>query len=232
MKILSYSFLFLLLIFLKTLSGRVELIPKEVNEANLKLQSGINQKLNKINIVDTIIGGNFYKVVWFNDGIVKFEMNHVSDSIKWFPYDELADKENHSAIILPYKKKAEKIVITKSKIYFSLVDFKGRAVLFNLNVLANNKVLFSKNTKTNPIIRESRFVYINIKKDLIINNGGKHKLADGLIGKSYDIYEYKIDKNIKLERSYQTKVKNKQPKKQLDLGNASDAIYFYSKIDK
>jgi hypothetical protein len=233
MKLIFYSLsLFLLLTLLEGVSNDRKSILSEHNIYS-KWYLGLNQKLKKITVIDTIIGKNLYKVNWFNNGIIRFEMNNNAyDSIKWFPYDDLAEKENHKCIILPSKMKAEKFLITKSKVFFSIVDFKGRAVLFNLNILKNNRIFFSKDTHNNPIIRESRYIYINAKKNLIIDNGGNHKFGDGLISKSYDIYEYTIDEDIKLKKTYQIKVKNRQPKKRLDLVNLNDVLYFYNKIDK
>jgi len=188
---------------------------------------------SKISILDTIIDTNKIKINWSINGKIELFVNQNSDSINWFSYDEYADKIDHSSIIQADKNKPLNIVVTDSFLIFSIVDFKGRAALFLANRFANGNVKFANSIDDciNPMINESSFVFIDLKRKIIINNGGKYQLNDTLFGNSYNIYTYILsDGCIKHKNSYQSYNKKLMRSKNLDLSTFDDAKKFYTII--
>ena len=188
-----------------------------------------SEKNEEIQLLDTVINKSNVSIKWFSNGKIKVKLNGYSDSIKWFPFDEFSDKIDHSAIILKGNKQPERIVMNDSLIVFSIIDFKGRAVLFLINRMSNGSIKFSKNQNNciNPIINESAFLYIDLKNEFVINHGGREQGPDSM-GNSFYIFSYRMkDHCFILSKKY--KSKNKKNDK-LDLSNFKDAAIFYKNI--
>jgi hypothetical protein len=151
-------------------------------------------KIDVIHVLDTLVDGNHIAVNWFESGRIELSRNTESDTIHWFSFGDFADRRNHAAIILPNLAKAEKIVVSNDMILFSVVDFKGRGALFRVNIYDNGSLKFAASTSgcINPVIRESRFIYVNLNENLAVNNGGDTMTDSETPNEYVTLYEYSL----------------------------------------
>lgn len=180
-----------------------------------------------VSILDTVINAKSICVNWFSNGKITFSLNNYSDTISWFPFDDFADKTNHAAIITPGASAAKEIVISKDNIFFSVVDFRGRAALFHVNTLQNGPVYFDTTSCSNPLINESSYIFVDLNKNKIINTGG---LVDLSSDRHY-IYFYEIiNGSVKCSNVIKSDGIGKLKFKDLELSLFKDADTLYMSI--
>jgi len=190
------------------------------------------KKINVIHVLDTLIEGNHIAVNWFERGKIEVYRNTTSDSIHWFSFGDFADERNHAAIILPDHTKAEKIVVSNDMILFSVVDFKGRGALFRVNISDNGSLKFAASTSgcINPVIRQSRFIYVNLNENLAVNNGGDTMTDSETPNEYVTLYEYSLKGECTKEGKTYKLPKQKLEEKNIDFysENPESIFTFYA----
>jgi hypothetical protein len=156
--------------------------------------------------IDTIVNKDTLKVVWCENGLIKCSLNQLLDSIinpnvSWDIRDAISQLDGGlDRILVPYNRKPRKFILNDEVVLISLVDWKGRANLFILN-RTKTSLKFAKEDDCNPICKESTYIYVDLKHNIIINHGGQDKYEHGKYSDAgndassnspYWIYRYQI----------------------------------------
>lgn len=159
--------------------------------------------------LDTVVHHDTIKVVLYNNTMIKCSLNRLSDTYNaaqnsedWEHNRDFPGQDNIpnrvDAILVPGIKKPQKFILNDSLLIIPVASsFTTGGILLFVLERTKKKLSFPKGDKANPIIQGPEYIYVDLKKNVIIGHDGneiyddEENAGDGEPGR-FLIYRYKI----------------------------------------